>query len=183
MMIPFRRIRMDFMLAVGRSLGAAITISPDSAAASHRPTFSFRAAHHRRATAGRPYSEPGTLRMRRRPAIDLPRIARDVEDAVPYEVPFNFGCRTGTCAPPFHCLFTAAHRWPPYGECGANSPESVRIIGAFCAGRRGRRPLRRKPASQSLRSKSIQSVFPATCASEKLPRASSERACSTPQPR
>ncbi len=44
MMIPFRRIRMDFMLAVGRSLGAAITISAVSAAASHRPTVLFSCA-------------------------------------------------------------------------------------------------------------------------------------------
>jgi hypothetical protein len=36
--------------------------------------------------AGRPYSEPGALRIRRSPAIDLPRIAMDVEDAVPYEI-------------------------------------------------------------------------------------------------
>ena len=73
-------------LPQGGRLWAAGTNSTVSAAASHRPTFSFRAQHHRRATAGRPYSEPGTLRMRQSPAMDLPRIARDVEDAVPYEI-------------------------------------------------------------------------------------------------
>ena len=42
--------------AVGRSLGAAETNSAVTAAASHRPTFSLCAVHHRRATTGRPYS-------------------------------------------------------------------------------------------------------------------------------
>ena len=41
MMICFRRNRLDFKFAVGRSLGAAITISAVSAAASHRPTILF----------------------------------------------------------------------------------------------------------------------------------------------
>ena len=38
----FRRIRMDFIFAVVRTLGAAVTISSDSAAASHRPAVLFR---------------------------------------------------------------------------------------------------------------------------------------------
>lgn len=42
---------------VGRSLGAAGTNAANSAAASHRPAFSFRAQHHRRATAGRPFQQ------------------------------------------------------------------------------------------------------------------------------
>ena len=41
--------------AVGRSFGAAETNSAVTAAASHRPTFSLCAVHHRRATTGRPY--------------------------------------------------------------------------------------------------------------------------------
>ena len=39
----------------------------------------------------------------------------------------------------FHCLFTAAHGWPPYGGCGADSQESVQKNGAFRAGQRTRK--------------------------------------------
>ena len=38
--------------------------------------------------------------------------------------------RAGTCAPPFHCLFAAAHRWPPYGETKHN--RNVRRILPRC---------------------------------------------------
>ena len=52
---------------------------------------------------------------------------RTAEGGGPYEDPLRSGCRAGTCAPPFRCLHTAAHGWPPYGKCGTDSPGIMEI--------------------------------------------------------
>ena len=44
----------------------------------------------------------------------------------------HFRVGRGISAPPFRCLFAAAHGWPPYGGCGADSPKVGNEIGAFC---------------------------------------------------
>ena len=54
----FRRIRMDFNFAVGRSLGAAITISADSAGASDPPYGSLSL---RSSIGGRPLVAPAAI--------------------------------------------------------------------------------------------------------------------------
>ena len=74
-------------------------------------------------------------------------------------------------------------RWAIHGKRSAGPPRTptpasgaVRIrlkmaIHRVRSAGSSRTPTPTKPASQSLRSKSIKSVFPATCAAEKLPRA------------
>ena len=54
----FRRIRMDFNFAVGRSLGAAITISADSAGASDPP---YGSLFVRSTVGGRPKVAPTAM--------------------------------------------------------------------------------------------------------------------------
>ena len=63
----------------------AIRESPLRRVRSESPKDARKSVQSARATTGRLYSEPDALRMRRSPAIDFSRIARDVEVAVPYD--------------------------------------------------------------------------------------------------
>ena len=84
MMICCRRIRLYFKHAVGRSLGAAITISADLAAASHRPTVLFLCEASSAGDHRSPLQRTGSAAVAPKPGMGLsPRPAR-ADDIRPY---------------------------------------------------------------------------------------------------